>query len=562
MSIAPDRVKTVRARRARHAAEPRATGDIVGSAAEHFRILVDAVEDCAIFSVDLGGRVSSWNRGAERILGWRADEVVGRPTSLFYPPDAVARGLPAAVLAEATSRGHAVFEGWGLRKDGTRFYAEVAVTALYDDARTVAGFAKVTRDVTARHTWEVHRRLWDDVHLVLSASLTDPEGALRAMADLMVRELADFAVIDLVQDAGELKRLTVACAQPQDAEVAESLRRLAPSQPGLSIRTEVARTGEARLFPSISRANIDAAACTEDERATLRRLAPRSVLIVPLAARGRILAVLALVRARTEEAYSESHLRFGREVGRMAGVHIDNARLYQAAQQSIAQRDYVLGVVAHDLRGPLSSIVLRTNLGLRRLARAQADDEPMGAALRAIQDSAMLMDRLISNLLDLTRSRRGRLEADPRRCAPAALVAFAVEQARPQAVAQAVHLRADIEPGLPEVYADRGRVLQCLSNLLGNALKFTPARGEIVAGVHSGDAQVVFEVRDTGAGISPQELPRVFDPFFQHNRTDRRGTGLGLGICKWIVESHGGTMTAESTLGKGSAFRFTLPVVS
>jgi signal transduction histidine kinase len=121
-------------------------------------------------------------------------------------------------------------------------------------------------------------------------------------------------------------------------------------------------------------------------------------------------------------------------------------------------------------------------------------------------------------------------------------------------------MRTVIEPGLPRVRADRSRILQVLSNLLGNALKFMPGRGEITVRVQREDAHIAFFVEDTGAGIPPQELPRVFDLFWQQDRADRRGAGLGLGICKWIVESHGGEVTVESAVGKGSRFRFTLPV--
>jgi signal transduction histidine kinase len=220
----------------------------------------------------------------------------------------------------------------------------------------------------------------------------------------------------------------------------------------------------------------------------------------------------------------------------------------------------MLGVVAHDLRGPLNSILLRTQLIGRTLVPPSPAGEPLRPALKRIEESAALMGRLINDLLDLTKSRQGPLRVDRRPWAPAHLVALAVEQASPQAEAQDVLLHAEIDPGLPEVYADRDRILQVLSNLVGNALKFTAAGGEIRVHAWREDTDVAFVVEDTGTGIPSGELSRVFDLFWQQKRADRRGAGLGLGISKWIVESHGGTITAESTLGKGSTFRFTLPI--
>jgi signal transduction histidine kinase len=389
--------------------------------------------------------------------------------------------------------------------------------------------------------------------------MADFEGALRGLADVIARELADVCMIDLVQEAGELKRLVIATSRPDDPDVAEVMRKFS-TRPGTALPAEVARTGQARLFPSASRDEIERIALSREDRETMLRFAPFSAVLAPLDARGRTLGVLSLFRGHTKEPFEASDLRFVREVGHMAGLHIDNARLYKAAQESIEQRDQVLGVVAHDLRGPLNSIVLRLQLVARTLLPKSPGGDPIRVALQRIQESALQMDRLIGDLLDLTRSRRGPLQVDLHPCSPALLAAFALDQVGPQALAQGVLLRTVIEPGLPRVRADRGRILQVLSNLLVNALKFMPGRGEIAVRVQREGAHIAFFVEDTGPGIPPQELPHVFDLFWQQDRADRRGAGLGLGICKWIVESHGGEVTVESTVGKGSRFRFTLPV--
>jgi signal transduction histidine kinase len=172
------------------------------------------------------------------------------------------------------------------------------------------------------------------------------------------------------------------------------------------------------------------------------------------------------------------------------------------------------------------------------------------------------MDRLIRDLLDVANIQAGSLRLDLRPLPPGTLAAIAVDQATPQAAAQRVRLGLAVEPALPAVLADRDRIVQVLSNLLGNALKFTPEGGDIEVRVWADGPWVCFSVRDSGPGIAPEHLPRVFDRFWQLNRADRRGAGLGLTISKDLVERHGGTIGVESKLGHGSTFRFTLPIAT
>jgi PAS domain S-box-containing protein len=525
-------------------------------------ILVDALQDYAIILLDPEGRVVSWNSGAERIKGWRADEILGRPQHVFYLPEDVARGWPANLLAAAAADGRVEDEGWRLRKDGTRFYANVVVRALTDEAGGLHGFAKVTRDVTARYTRELRRRLWDGVVLALSASFGDYEGALRSLPSLAVRDLADVGVLDLADDGGRLSRFEVACASPCHEALAEAIRNLCPSSPGAWCPAAVARTGRAQLLATIA-PDIGDIARSEADAAIARRGAVRSAMLAPLCARGNVLGVLTLIRSSGQDPYDTGDLDVLQEIGVKAGLYLDSARLFRSAQEAIAERDRVLGVVAHDLRGPLNSIVLRSELALRKLVPSSPALEPLRIALGRIEDAAMHMERLVRDLLDVSRMQTGRFQLELRSWAPCALVSEAIDQVGPQAAAQRVSLRVTVEPGLPSVRADRDRVLQVFSNLLGNALKFTPEEGEIeVRAWHDGPSSVAFSVRDNGPGIPAEHLRHVFDRFWQSNRGDRRGTGLGLSICKGIVEGHGGEIAVDSTLGRGSTFQFTLPLAN
>jgi signal transduction histidine kinase len=289
----------------------------------------------------------------------------------------------------------------------------------------------------------------------------------------------------------------------------------------------------------------------------VKDLGPRSIIIAPLVSRGRTLGILSLARTRSG-AFDEDDLRLAEELGARAGLHIDNAQLYRQAQQAIQARDDLMSIVAHDLRNPLNTIGLHTQLLLQGLPKTDANADLREAAT-SIKRGIASMAKLIGDLFDAARRDSGQLVQGTRPCDPAQLVTEAVENARALAESKGLVLRSVIASELPAVRADRERIDQVLANLLGNAIKFTPSGGSITVAVERDEHGVAFTVSDTGAGIAPENLPRIIDRFWQGDRTDRRGAGLGLWICSGIVKSHGGSLLVESTLGQGSRFRFNLP---
>jgi signal transduction histidine kinase len=180
--------------------------------------------------------------------------------------------------------------------------------------------------------------------------------------------------------------------------------------------------------------------------------------------------------------------------------------------------------------------------------------------LDIMRRAAERMNRLIQDLLDVRRIETGRLVVEPRAAGVNALVEEAVEMLRPLATAASLDLTSEVPADLPPVLADGGRILQVLSNLVGNAIKFTPAGGRITLSASRVDDEVRFSIADSGPGIAADQLPHVFGQFWQGNHADRRGVGLGLAIAKGIVEAHRGRIWVESQLGEGSRFYFTLPI--
>ncbi len=229
--------------------------------------------------------------------------------------------------------------------------------------------------------------------------------------------------------------------------------------------------------------------------------------------------------------------------------------LYEQTQRAVQARDEVVAVVSHDLRNPLNALIMAVGMAEQR----PDDAEGIRAKLAVIRRSAERMNRLIVDLLDVTRIDTGNLVLERESHAVAALVDDAVQVQRVLAESRGIALRAEVAEGLPEVRVDRGRLSQVFENLIGNALKFTPTGGAIVVRASRDGTRVRFTVSDTGSGIPSENLPHVFNRFWQERRTAGQGTGLGLSIVKGIVEAHGGEVTVESTEGRGSTFAFTLP---
>ena len=233
-------------------------------------------------------------------------------------------------------------------------------------------------------------------------------------------------------------------------------------------------------------------------------------------------------------------------------------RLYGEAREVIDAREEVLRIVAHDLRNPLNTVAMTTQL----LLDLPSTEQERVHRLTVIQRAGQRMHRLINDLLSVSIIEAGRLTIDPRPVTVASILADAIEMLRPIAASKPVELEIAAPADLPDVHADHARVLQVISNLVGNAIKFTPKGGRVTISASREGSKVRFDIADTGPGIAPEQLANIFGRFWQANRGDTRGIGLGLSIAKGIVEAHGQELRVTSTLGTGSVFSFTLDGVA
>ncbi len=401
-----------------------------------------------------------------------------------------------------------------------------------------------------------HQRLrfLADAGMVLAASL-DYEETLESVASLAVQSLADFCVIDIVEADGEIRRLRVAHADPDRAEIAERLRnaKLDRNRRHLSSSALGSNRPEMQnVTPELLRELSQG----EEHHSILNALEARSYIAVPLNARDRLLGAAVLISSRKH--YTDDDLRLAGELARRAALSVDDARLFRHANEVIRARDEVLRIVSHDLRNPLSTITMSVDLLLD--PKVGFTEEQKARQLHVVLRSAERMDRLIGDLLDVARLEAGRMSLNLAHEDPRRLIGEAVELHTAMATARSITLVNEGGAPLPPVRADRDRILQVLANVIGNAIKFTPDGGTIRMDLSDHGESIAFRVCDTGSGIEADQLSQLFRPFWQGRRGGRDGAGLGLAISRGIVEAHGGRIWADSEVGAGTCVSFTIPL--
>lgn len=398
-----------------------------------------------------------------------------------------------------------------------------------------------------------------EVGMVLDDAL-DYEVAFEKLVRLTIPRLADYCLIDEMETDGGTRRIARAHVDPEKQKVLwDRVRHPPEADPDHHPIMQAIGRGQSVLVGECTDEVIDVIAHDAAHRVILTEvLRLHSFMIVPLVARGRVLGLITLAFSDSGRRYGSTELALAEEMARRAALAIDNARLYGQAQQAVRAREGVLAVVGHDLRNPLASILLNTSTVLE-LAAPGVLDPWVADSLRQTTALVEQSNRLIEDLLDVSRVANGgitllRTPHDLRD-----LAARAERMLRPLAEDRGLALTVSLPAGPVPVHADGDRVLQVLSNLVGNALKFTPAGGRVDVEVEAQNGVARVTVRDTGIGIAAEELEHVFDPFRQLGDADRRGVGLGLPIARGIVEAHGGRIAGASEPGMGSAFSFTLP---
>lgn len=507
----------------------------------------------AIVSIDTRQRITLFNRGAERVFGYLAGEVLGKPIDILLPATAMAvhREHVEAFAREQIGgrrvphQRHVI----GRRKNGETFEAEASISKMEIGRDPI--FTAVLRDISERRRAEQTQEFLAAAGAVLTESL-DLQKTLWHVAELATRWISDGCVIYLTGADGELDPAALSHRDPAKLRALQETLARYPVRGNEEGATLILRSGNSVVLPEFPEEIVRGLARDETHLKMIRSLDIRSYVGVALQAPKGVIGVITLFSGEASRRLGEPERLTGEELARRTVMAIENARLYEAAQKANRARDEVLGVVAHDLRSPLNGIVLNA-----RLLRRQHDAE----AVEAILHAASRMSYLIGDLLDVAQIEAGQLAVRRERQAAAELVAEAIHEAAP--LARDHVLVSAAEGDLPDVLCDRARVLQVFANLIGNALKFSPVGGKITVGAAMEPDAVRFWVSDEGEGIAPEQRERVFKRFWQASKGDRRGAGLGLPISHGIIEAHGGKLWLEDDgTTRGSKFCFRIPRVA
>ena len=520
--------------------------------AERMRLVEKATED-VVWEWEVGSGTVLWNEAAYRTFRYTAEEVsstIGWHREHIHPDD---RGRVVRSLNDALAgRGEQWSAEYRFRRGDGRWATVLDRGCVVRDRRgrplRVIGSMV---DVTERKRDEDAQRFLSGAGLLLDSTL-DPEVLIRRLARFCVPALGDCCRIHLAADSGAPPRSAIAHRDPQRTWSAGGEPPDAEPAPALA---RVLQGGRTLFLPRCSASEVREAGCPpvagED--------AESSLMAAPLVVKDRTIGAIAVASATaTHGGHTAEDLVLLRDLARRAALAVDHAVLYRRTTDAVKARDEILAVVTHDLRNPLHTIQLSAAMLRDASPDRRSDTHRM---LDVISRTVGRMSTLVEELLDVSSMEAGRFSVSPGRASAAELVREAGEVLTATAAERGVRLETRVSGGDFAVWMDSAQLLRVVSNLVGNALKFTPAGGAVTLAVERRGTEAHFSVRDTGPGIDPQDLPHVFDRYWQAHRGDRRGAGLGLAIARGIVEAHGGRIQVESEPGNGATFSFAIPAV-
>lgn len=459
-------------------------------------------------------------------------------------------GIPKAIkrdkwIGEATIVNH---------ENKERVVSEVILTHK-DKNGEVEYLTIMARDISDRKHKEDAQRFLAEASKALASPLEQLD-AYAELAKLIVPQLADFCVIVLKKD-GQLCSSTAIHTNPEEQKLLEKIEFCHIERNTAVGIWKVANTGISELVPSVVDAWLSNATTNNDQLESFKKLNTRSLIIVPLLAREKVLGAVLLGSNKPDRQFDQYDLNLAEEIASRAALSANNLTLYQQAQDAIQVRDEVLRIVAHDLRNPLNTISLSAQLLTEKLPEERCKDKKL---LQMINKSVALANGLIQDLLDIAKMQAKQLTIDKKLIETKSMLEEIVELNQASFSKKNINFIVELDEYLPPIMADRGRFSQIFSNLLSNALKFTPEEGEIILKTEILKNEIRFIVYDSGPRIPEEQLPFLFKPFWQSKKGTKEGAGLGLSITKALVEAHGGNIWVENGKDMGISFIFTIPI--
>lgn len=505
---------------------------------EKFRLLVDGVRDYAIFMLNPEGLITSWNKGAQRIKGYTAEEIIGKHFSIFYPAEEIKKETPQRELEGATQAGRVEHEGWRLRKDGSRLWANVVLTAISDPSGTLLGFAKITRDMTERKRAEEALALSEKRYRQILETAYDSFISIDGTG--VITHWNPQAEKDFGWKSEEVlgKRLSETIIPPEYREAHErGLRHFLSTGEGPVL-------GRRMELPALHRHGHQF---------------PVELTISPLRI-GDTHVFNAFVHDISQRKKVEEELRQARDELELRIS--ERTRDLEEANQTLERLNQIksdfTSLVSHELRTPLSAINEAVRLVLDGI-----DGDVNASQVKTLEiakNNVERLDRLINNVLNFSSLESGQIKMLFERTDLNVLLTEACDTMR--SILQSYDFRLTLPPGGVPTICDADKIKQVVFNLLGNAVKFTPAGGKIELTLHVSGSEIHIEVEDSGIGMKEEDQKKIFQMFSQiHHRGlwKTGGWGVGLAVCRLIISQHSGRIEIESEPERGSRFRVIFP---
>ncbi|MGE3778122.1 MAG: ATP-binding protein, partial [Pirellulaceae bacterium] len=514
-----------------------------------------------VIVVDEKHGIDSINCAAAVLTGWAVGEGRGRQFDEVFVFHDEAHGqriegvIDRALRASANGSSE---RGVLHAANGRATCIEVNASRFDNEELQQAQVAVVFRDISSRREEERAIEFLAESSVGL-AELVDPADAMRRVTRMTVPSFADFCVVQLIDSEQQISPVAYAHRDPaQERLLGELVQHNRVHWDSPSLIAQVIRTRTAEWQEHISPELMRMRTIDPHTGHLLARLAPRSLVAVPILIRDQAAGAIAFVRCGSREPFARREFLLGQEFGRRVAVALENCRLYADLQRSSKQKDEFLAMLAHELRNPLSAIQYAHEM----VAMGRDDVRQSGHAIirRQIQN----LSRLVGDLLDVSRITQDKIELQLEAVDMRDVVQRAMSAVESLMVERSHHVTLDLPTAPVPVLADSTRLEQVFANLLHNAAKYTPAQGRIEVRMRTDADCSLVEIRDNGCGIAPDKLPYIFDLFVQLERGIARepgGLGIGLTVVRRLVELHRGRVWAESEgLGRGARFHVWLPL--
>lgn len=443
------------------------------------------------------------------------------------------------------------------RKDGREIPVEISLSPTHTKEGTFV--TSVLRDISERVRFEEQQRCLNAISQELAESM-DIETTLKRTVELAVPEIGDWCLIHILDSENKLQLRAIKHVDPgQQILLEKALGLHAFKEFATTGIMRVVRTGVPILASSLSKKHIEEIFSNQETRDIFtEQLKFRSFLSVPLKSRGNVLGALTIAQGLSGRNFSDRDRPLVEDLAQRVSFSLENGKLYSEALNAIREREDVVSVVSHDLKNPLSSIRLSSQF-LKKQLENKPEYSSLSRHVENILSATNSMNGLIYNILDIEKIKAGTFSIDLQNTMIEPLLKSVKDIFTPLAQDKNIDLRFEPDTFDLEMICDPNRVIQIFSNLIGNAIKFTPRGGRVTVKLEHINHELHVCIEDNGPGISSALLPHLFDRYWQKKETATLGSGLGLYITRGIVTAHGGKIWVESEPGKGSRFYFTLP---